>query len=476
MTPQQYFLIFWARRRVILAVYLIVVVTALGSALLMTKRYTASTALLVDVKNDPIAGTVLPDMTNQSYMANQVEIVKSDRVAARVVKLLGDLPKEKLHALWSRIEGSRPPFDTFFAAWLEKSLTVKLSPATNVMTLNFIGDDPVSVAAAANAYAQAYIDTTIDLRAEPARQYAAWYQERLTGLRDALRQAQTKLSAYQKEKGIIASDARYDQELERLSSLTKALAEAQGKRVESASRERNASGEASPEVLDNKVIQNIKSDLAQAEAKLSELRLTMGVNHPQRLQLESQVASLKQRLADETQHIAAAAATANRSSAQAEAELRGLVAAQEKKVLGLLAQNDELAVLVKEVETAQHAYDAVAQRMNMISLESKAENANVSVLSPALPPAEPSHPKTLLIFLVSHPGGLLLGLLAVLGLESLDSRLRSARDMEAADNLPLLGVLRAEPDYVPLLPRLASLSSSAAALRRALPLNRTEPT
>lgn len=474
MTPQQYLLIFWARRRVILAIYLFVVVAALAAALSMTKRYTATASLLVDIKNDPIAGTVLPDMTNQSYMTNQVEIVKSDRVAARVIKLLGEGPRQRAYVLWSRIGGAKPAFENFYASWLQNALTVKISPSTNVMSLNFVATDPAFAATAANAYAQAYIDTTIDLRAEPARQYAVWYEERLAGLREALRKAQNKLSAYQTEKGIVTSDARYDQEMERLSALTTKLAEAQGKHIETSYRERNADGDASPEVLENKVIQDIKSELAKAEGKLSELRVTVGANHPQRVQLESQIAMLRQRLAEETQRIFGAAATANRASAQTEAELKALVAAQEKKVLSLLAQHGEMTVLVKEVETAQHAYDAVAERMNMVNLESKAENGNVSVLSPAVAPSSPSHPKTLLIFLVSHPGGLLLGLLVSLGLESLDGRVRSVRDFGSVDNLPVLGSLRPEPQYLSFTPRLA-FSGASASLRRSLPFIRTEP-
>ena len=45
--------------------------------------------MVIDVKSpDPIAGMVLPGMMAPGYMATQVNIINSDRVAQRVVKLL----------------------------------------------------------------------------------------------------------------------------------------------------------------------------------------------------------------------------------------------------------------------------------------------------------------------------------------------------------------------------------------------------
>jgi len=89
MTLQQLLLILRARVNVVLFVLLVTVVAALVVSLALPKQYTARTAVVVDVKSpDPIAGTVLPGMISPSYMATQVDIIASDRVAQRVVKAL----------------------------------------------------------------------------------------------------------------------------------------------------------------------------------------------------------------------------------------------------------------------------------------------------------------------------------------------------------------------------------------------------
>ena len=53
----------------------------------------------------------------------------------------------------------------------------------------------------ANAFAQGYIQTNLDLRVEPARQTNTWYEEQVKQLRAGLEAAQTALTEYQRSCG-----------------------------------------------------------------------------------------------------------------------------------------------------------------------------------------------------------------------------------------------------------------------------------
>ena len=57
---------------------------------------------------------------------------------------------------------------------------------------------------------QAYLETSIELRVDPAKQYSGFFTDQQKAARDALEAAQNKLSAFQKEKQIIGSDDRLD--------------------------------------------------------------------------------------------------------------------------------------------------------------------------------------------------------------------------------------------------------------------------
>jgi hypothetical protein len=81
----------------------------------------------------------------------------------------------------------------------------------------------------ANAFVQAYMDTALALRVNPARQYSGFFDQQVKDARDALEKAQAKVSAFQKAKGIIATDERLDVENARLNELSSQLVAAAGR-------------------------------------------------------------------------------------------------------------------------------------------------------------------------------------------------------------------------------------------------------
>lgn len=447
MNPQQLLLVVWAWRKLALLVLVVTVAITLIVSLLMPKTYTASTSIYVDVKADPILGTLLPAMASPSYMATQTEIIQSQRVAGRVVKMLRIAEIPSVFQSWKEDTGGKISLEDYYGALLLKGLAVQPGRGSNIINLSFSGSDPRFAAAAANAFAQAALETNIELRVDPARAYAVWFDERLKTLRENLKKAQERLSAFQQENGIVASTERLDQEVGRLESLNAALSSSEAEKADISSREKNTGNELSPDVMRSGLIQDLKGDIAKAEARLSEISSNVGRNHPQRLQLEAQIAGLRQQLAEEIRRISGGVTAAGRVSSQKGTELRAAIEAQKKRVLDLRAQHDQIDILRQDVETAQRAYEAVAQRMSQTALESHSQQTNMSVLSPAAEPTTPSKPKLFVNFVASLLIGVLLGLGAALGRELLDRRIRHRDDLAGLEGIPFLGVLRPKTRY-----------------------------
>jgi uncharacterized protein involved in exopolysaccharide biosynthesis len=97
---------------------------------------------------------------------------------------------------------------------------------------------------------------------------------------------------------------------------------------------------------------------------------------------------------------------------------------------------------VRDVDTAQKAYEAALQRYLVNKVESGAQQTNVSMLNAATEPSRPSKPKVPLNIALGVIVGLMLGLGAVFLLELLDRRVRSTADLESGLEAPLLGTLR----------------------------------
>ncbi len=456
MSIKQFLRIIWARKWLVLA--MLVLVSAIGTTvtLLMPKQYTAEASLVVDVRNDPVMGVLAPGLASPAYMATQVEILKSDRVASRVVKMLGVERSPAAVQQWRESTDAKIPLERYFANLLQRGLAIEPSRGANVINLVFASPDAAFAAGAANAFAQAYMDVTVELRVEPTRQNAAFLDEQTKSLRANLEKAQAKLAGFQQERGIVVSDERMDQETARYNALTAQLSIAQSEQIEASTRVRNSGTDTSPDVMQNAAVQALKTQLNGAETKLSEISIVVGKNHPARVQLEAQIAELKQQINTEVRRVSGGSSVIKRYSGQKIEEIKQQLEAQKKQLLAIRSQRDQMAVLVRDVETAQRAYEGVSSRVNLLNLEGQNTQANVRILSPAIEPYTPSKPKVLVNILGSIAGGLALGALAALGLEFLNRRVRDPEDIMMLPGVPVIGVLRPAESKKPIFRRLTT--------------------
>lgn len=455
MNFRQVLLILRLRWWTVLLVFALTVVVAFVVSISLPKQYSAETTLLLDVKSDPLLATLMPNLTTPAFMATQAEILRSDRVASRVVKMLGLAQNPQAVAQWREATQGRVPIETYFGDILERGLLVETGRTSAVMNLTFTGNDPKFAAAAANTFARAYIDLTVELRVGPAREFASFFDERLKKLREELDAAQAKLSAFQQKRGIVVSGERVDQEFMRLTALESALATAIAESAETTSRQRNTGSETSADVSQSMAVQGLRSELARAETRLVEVSSTYGPNHPVRIELSTRIAELKQQIAVEMRRVSGTTASLSRIASQKIGELRSMVEAQQRTVLSMRQQRDEANVLLREVETAQRAFDAVAQRRAQLANESQAEQPAARVLSPATEPLTHSKPNIKKNLAAAVIVGLAGGLAVAFLLELLDRRVRSSEDLYNAEGVPVLGVMSARSGAATFTPRMA---------------------
>lgn len=439
MNLTQFLLILKARWLVACLTLLVTVASTLAVSLMLPKTYKATASLVVDSKyKDPVTGALLSGVMVPSYMATQVDIIKSQNVALRVVDNLkmADNPAMRKQAA----EAGQDP-RLWLSDILLKQVNVEPSRESSVINLSFEGADPKFAAIVANGFAQGYIQTNLDLRIEPARQTNAWYDEQTKQLREDLEKAQTRLSEYQQKKGLVASDERIDVETARLAELSSQLVAAQSSAIDSVSRQRQ-SKDALAEVLNTPIVQGLKVDVARGEAKLSELESKVGRNHPQYQRAQAELDALRQELDREIKTATATVSTTTKVAKGREDELRAALAAQKSRMLSLKQQRDEVSVLVRDVENAQRLYDLALQRYGQTRLEAQATQTDVAVLNPAVPPTQPSGPKVMRNALIAVFMGTLLGVGLAFLMELVDRRVRTAEDLTVSLDIPVLGELR----------------------------------
>lgn len=453
MTFLQFVLILRARYKVVLAVFLITVTVTVVVSLLLPKQFTTGAAVVVDVKSpDQVSGVLMQGMVVPGYMATQVDIINSDRVAKAVIRLLRMEENPTIKQQWTEATGGQGQLIDWLAPLLQKNLDVKPSRESNVIVINYTGVDPSFAATVANTFAQAFVNVNLELRVAPARQFAAFFEEQTQAARDRLEKAQQALSDYQQSNGITSTDERLDFETAKLNETSSQLTMVQGQTTDSQSKRLNTKADTIAEVMQSPLLNSLKSDIARQEAKLTEGNIHLGKNHPQTLRAEAELASLKAELTRETKKITSSIETAYQVGRQREQQLQAALAAQKTRVLALNKQRDELNVLRRDIESAQRAYELVSQRASQTNIESQTNQTNIALLNAAPVPTTASKPRLLINILASIFMGTLLGVGMALLLELANRRVRSTHDLVDALNLPTLGSVSTATGMLKLAP------------------------
>jgi chain length determinant protein EpsF len=444
MTLYQFLRTLAARRWLVVCTVLAMYVLLALVVLIFPTKYTGTASVVVSSQSeDPILGAMVQIPLSETFVSTQVDIISSPRVARRVVNELKLDKDPRLIELWRDDTDGKGDIVAWIGDALLNYLKVKPGRDSNVIEINFTSVDPQFAALLANTFAKSYLTISSELKIEPARQTAQFFDVRIGELRAQLEQAQARLVAGQKEVGMVVTPERLDVENSRLSDLSQQLVLAQGMRADSASRSRGAEGNnaASPDVIQNGVIQQLKTQIATAESNLTQLSGQLGPNHPQYLRAQQQLDDLRASLARETAQVGSSLDTASRVGVDRVGQLQGAVEQQRQRIIELSAKRDKLQVLQHEVDNAEKAYELVMQRYAQTSIESHVASADVSLLTPAAQPTEPSFPRIKLFAALTLVVGIFLGVGLALLAEVFNPRVHSASDVALQIGVPVFAVV-----------------------------------
>ena len=367
----------------------------------------------------------------------------SEAVGRRAVRDLEVAAVPELGQEWRDATEGRGDFETWAIWKLSKDLDIGTTRESSLLRVSFTSTDPEFAAKVANPWVKAYVDTTLELRVAPARQYREFFTASARQLREVLEVAQHRLSSFEQKHGLILSDEKLDMEIGRLDAMNAQLVLQIAQAADSNSRERQGrtGADSTQEALASKLVGDLRADLQRARSRLSELTPKLGDHFPEVVQLKAQIAELEVRIEEETRRIARGIDMTGRIGRQRLAEMQTAVDRQRAKVLKSKAMRDEAYVLQRDVQSAQQAYDNVLARGSQMALESQTAQTNALIVGQAAPPVQPASPKPLLVMATVSVIGLLAGLLLAFLRERCDQRIRTNEQAVALLQQPLIALL-----------------------------------
>lgn len=436
LSPRQLWAMLWARHRLIVAVAIgMAVLAGVLSKFVLPKEYSSEAALLIDYDvNNPISGREFPSQLASSYMSTQQAIIESPKVLGAVVDKLG----------WaSNAERAKGAPAGKVREWLiekvlGKNLSVKTYKDTRLIYIGYSDRDPAEAARVVNTVAEVYKNLQSETSDGSARERVSDYNAQLEALRQKVVDAQGKLAEFRTRTGLLEFEPSGGVDAERLSSLNSRLSDLEVQRRTAQARAASGNLAQDAEVLGSGLIQGLKAQVLELQNNFTQVSRDLGPRHPDYIAAQKQLDAARKALAVEEANYANAIRNLSRSAGSSEAAIAKQVDAQRKQLLATREQQDEGAVLVRDVEAAKKVYERALDLYDKVVAPSESRFTNIALVSAGTPALKPSKPVVRVNILLGLIGGGLLAAFGALLWELTHRRVRSDEDLEGELGLPII--------------------------------------
>jgi len=486
---RDYLRVIQKRRWTVITVFAIIVITVAIHTFTATPIYEATTRLIIDKENPNVVSiqeVMAIDASGTDYYQTQYKIIESRSVARKVVRRLHldnseeFFPKPKENLI-SNLKRSIQETITFWEDSIASLLNtekekkedikpdesegfepdsplvsdfikrIKVNPIRNsrLVDVGFEGKDPVLTTKITNTLADVYIGQNLETKLRAVQDAVRWLHNRIEEERKKVGKAEHALLRY-KEKHSIVTDFSSDVEkitAQKLAEMNTQLVEVESKRVEAETRYKQAMAlvatpdmlDSISEVLDNRLIQEIKAMEVELFRRMSELSKKYGQKHPRMVAIESELNTLQKRRTQEVNRIINSLKNEYRVALAKENSLKAALAKQKKESLELNQKAIEYGVLRREVESARQMYELLIKRFKETSLTEDMKTGNIRVVDGAEVPKHPVKPKKKLNILLAIIVGLVMGIGLAFFFEYLDNTIKIPEDVEKYLKIPFLG-------------------------------------
>lgn len=407
-------------------------------------------------------------MIQREYYQTQVEILKSEELARKVIKKLELMahpdynPAAAAPGFLSRLMSSQ---DVVVGAGVDeqalkavveafrRDLQVQLVRNSQLAQISFTAHDRELSAKVPNTLAEVFIESDLDSRMAMTQKAAEWLRDRMGDLRTKVDSSEKALQDYRDRerivdtKGIVLSGAG-----KQLEELTRGLVEARQKRAEAESAfsmiqqiragKSQVNFDSIPAVLRNPLVARMKEQEAETDRRLSDAAKRYGPEHPKMIQARAELEAAKESTRRQVEIVVAGLGREFEVARANEAAIERALAQSKSDIQGINRKEFQLGVLEREVQQNRNLYDMFVNRLKETSAAGDLQTTVARVIDPATVPIGAYAPKKTQVVAMSAAVALLIGAMLALLLDRLANTINSTTDVEHRLGLPALGVLQ----------------------------------
>ncbi len=475
---RDYWKVIRKRQWIIIAFFLIVVITTAIGTFTMKPIYRGSTTIQINKENPQVVNfqeIFAVNMVDIDYYQTQYKILESRSIAKRVIQSLKlaehseFLPKPETPFQKWKSNILNPIYDLFTSSnkissskedsskgsvESEKETTLinqflgrlNIEPIRNsrLAKIHFDSSTPELSSQVANTLATAYIQQNLETRFIATQQAKEWLTGQLEDLKAKVERADEALQAFGSKHDIISLEEKENVTMLRLTELNTALTKAESERMakEALYRQtKNGSFDSIPLILENKLIMDLKQAFIQLEAQYMKLSETFKPEYPEMVRLKSQMQTVQKRIDAEINKIITGIKNDYESNLRRESLLRDAFDKQKVRAQEMKERAIQYNILKREADTNRELYKGLLQRMKEAGVSAGILASNIQVIDQAELPTKPYKPNIKLNLLLAAVVGLFLGVGLAFFFEYLDNTVKTPEDVEQMIRLPSFGMV-----------------------------------
>ncbi|KQT88371.1 exopolysaccharide transport family protein [Aurantimonas sp. Leaf443] len=447
----------WRRRWMIAAILALVLSAAVAALLVLPKTYVGEALVQLKFENEAGAATGSgasggnTAVDAASLVEGEAEILRSRAVARRVVAAIGPetaRPAEPsvLSTLVARVKGLLPqmppaapiPEGDRQVMALQQGLKVKNDGKSYLIRVAYADRSPERAARIANAFADAYLQSRVEVSVNAALRTSQWLEAQIRSARTELAAADAKVNAFRNERVITAGEGDLQTADRQLGDLLGQLSAVRLDRLNleaRLARLKEAAGLGrTPSVLDlagsTDAQRLIEAEVA-ARQNAAKLATALGTRHPLYLRAEQTLEAARAQLFDAVASAIDITRMDVGSAIASTASLEQRVADAQRAAAERQGAAKTLKLLETEADGARASVERLEESHRQALALAELKPVAAQLVSPAEPLATPASPKPKLVLILAGGAGLGLALLAVFLVEMRDTGFRSAREVEA---------------------------------------------
>lgn len=378
-------------------------------------------------------------VTDSPSVDTQVQVLMSPSLAETAVRRSKlNQNAQFIRAFDKSYAGGGVPVE-LAATWLRSSLEVARTGQSYAIELKFNSIDPEVAALGANAMTDAYVNGQIQDKADSRDREIALLRARLDQLRGGVISAETAVAQYRSATNLVDIENNSTSAQQELSALNTLLAQAQADNaVASAQARTNAGRDSGTLVINSPVIRDLRVEATKLSTQQADLAKRYGPSHPERMQVESQLAAVNNAISREVSRVQSGVSGDAQVARDRVSAIQSSIAKSRGQLIAGNNASVRLNELQREADSARQIYQAFLDRYRTQLATQGTDGGNAYVIARAEAPVIPVSPDRLIFIMAGVIAALAAAAAVAFLLELRERGLRTRAEAEEKLHLPVV--------------------------------------